>query len=471
VGKVRVDGDASALLELLESPGRSKDLLWEIKRRISELKGRQVFPAEEVQQIWAIALGLAERLLEMETTLQKREFQSRFRDVELEAVSHLGRVLASTFEVERLMETVLDLAVTISNARCGALWLFQEGKWEVVGVVGDAGLVVRQVLASAQVPNEAQLLPRASHRLGVALASDREVLGYLVVGDQERRRGVGPFRAEDRRTLELLANQATVALQNSYLHRQVVAQRLLEREIALASEIQRRFLPESLPQVPGLDIWAWNRAARYVSGDYFQFFVDPHASCLRIAIGDVSGKGVPAALLVSLLHSALVLLLRQDGFNGTLLSQLNEHLFSFTSKSKFVTLILAELDPEHRTLTYLNAGHPPGLVVRADGKVEELSAGGLPLGLFARGSWPMREVPFGEGDLLCLYSDGVVEAIDSSGVEYGAERLVHLLQGGKNVAVSQLGPTVAAALESFPVGGALEDDCTLLLVRFVARVA
>ncbi len=459
--------DAEECLKLLKQSGGSRQLVTRIETRIADLESGNIHDerVRELREAWKITRALSLEVGRLEAAIQRRDFQARLRDVELEAVYQLGRVLAATFEVERLMETVLDLAVTISNARCGALWLHESGTWRTVGVVGNAEVELGTCLPESQPLPESQLLPGATHRLAVPIASERGVLGYLLVGDQERRRGIGPFRPEDRRTLELLANQAAVALENAGLHRQAVAQELLEREMQLAFEMQRRILPESLPEVAGFELWAWNRPARHVSGDYFQFFHDPGSDCLRLALGDVSGKGVPAALLVSLLHSALVLLWDQSGLGEELFVRLNRHLFLSSAESKFVTLVLAELDRPSGSLVFLNAGHPPGLLVRRDGSMEELPSGGLPLGLFPSGSWQVSSRSLDPGDLICLYTDGVIEAEAPFGEEFGVGRLAALLLQGRQTPLQELGPRIASELEAYSGGGALSDDGTLLLLR------
>lgn len=433
----------------------------EERREASRAGDRANSPGESA---WELALELAERIVTLEAELRRRDFEARLRAVELEAIYQLGRVLSSTFEVERLMATVLDLAVAILNARCGALWLAEGDAWRCVETVGSAGVEPGARWGGEGPPPEAVLLPAAQHRLRVPIASERQSLGWIAIGDQERREGIGTFGAEDRRSLELLANQAAVALENAALHREAVARELLEREMLLASEMQRRILPESLPQVPGFELAAWNRPARHVSGDYFHFFLNSRPRILRLAVGDVSGKGVPAALLVSLLHSALVLLWEKEDLGGEFLSRLNRHLFESSAESKFVTLVLAELETDRGHLRFLNAGHPPGLLRRRGGAIEQLPSGGLPLGLFATGTWRQNSVELEPGDLVCLYTDGVTEAESPSGEEFGLERLTSILEQDRTSGLEALRDTIAAELDAHTGGGTLGDDTTLLLL-------
>ena len=145
------------------------------------------------------------------------------------------------------------------------------------------------------------------------------------MGDKESRRGVGPFLASDRRTLSLFANQAALALENARLHLQALEKERLEREMHLAAEIQRQILPKGAPVVPGYELIGWYRPARQVGGDYYDLFRREDGR-VGLVLGDVSGKGMPAALMVSTLHSALRLLLDQTGFGPLLLERLNRHI-------------------------------------------------------------------------------------------------------------------------------------------------
>ena len=177
---------------------------------------------------------------------------------------------------------------------------------------------------------------------------------------------MGPFPDHDRRTLALFANQAAIALENARLHRQALEKERLEREMELAAEIQRQILPERVPAVAGYDLAGWNRPARQVGGDYYDLAVLAGGR-LGLALGDVTGKGMPAALMVSTLHSALKLLRDRCGLSPDLLGQLNRHIFESSAANKFITLIVAELEAASGRLAYVNAGHNPGLLLRAGG--------------------------------------------------------------------------------------------------------
>lgn len=419
-----------------------------------------------------VALGAVAREQQVRKQLKRQDFEVKTRGVQLEALYDVGLAIASTLDFEKLCEEVLMRAVSLLDARRGALYLKDGAMMRLHHAFGgDAQAAIDpaseegvELLGGAPSPN-CCALPGAQFLLGVPIAIDGEPKGILVVGDKESRRGVGPFPESDRRTLELLANQAAIALENAELHRQSLEKERLEHEIELASEIQRQILPKEVPRVPGFDIAGWNRPARHIGGDYFDFLPLPHPRHLGLVVGDVSGKGVPAALLVSTLHSALRLLAERVSICPELFSRLNQHILESSAPNKFITLLVAELDTESGVLSYVNAGHNPGLVLRADGRVERLGPGGLPLGLLAAGSWRLERLALAADDLLCLYSDGITEATSPEDEEFGTERLEAMLAAGRGRPLPLLLDEIGAAVMDFAGGQAQGDDQTLLLLR------
>ena len=418
-----------------------------------------------------LLLAQAARARRLARQLQEQRFQANYRGVELEALYDVGLKIASTLDSDALSEEILPLAVSLLDARRGALYLSSETGYRRARTFGgdaaeqfaaDDAALERFLAGEGVAPSS--LLPGARHLLGAAIEAEGVALGFLAVGDKESRRGVGPFKASDGRTLGLFANQAAIALQNARLHQQALEKERLEREMSLASEIQRQILPKGAPEIPGYDFAGWNRPARQVGGDYYDFLRLPEGR-LGLAVGDVSGKGMPAALLVSTLHSALRLLPERDGIGAAFLERLNEHFLESSTANKFVTLFLAELDLETGLFDYLNAGHNPGLLLRANGEIESLGAGGLPLGLLPGARYRVQSSRLETGDLLCLYSDGITECSDIQGDEFGAERLADLLRAQANAPVTEIACAIDHACVEFAQGQPQGDDQTVLLVR------
>ncbi len=433
----------------------------------------EVDPAAAADERLAVAFTAALRAHQLEKKLKRQRFEVAFRGVELEALYDVGLAVASTLDLETLCEEVLLRAISLLDARRGALYLDADGELALVRTLGgDARRRLAydepqvESLRRSQDPADRgaqDVLPGAGHLLAVAIEVDGRSRGLLVVGDKESRHGVGPFPSADVRTLSLFANQAAIALENARLHRDALEKERLERDMQLAAEIQRRLLPTVYPQVAGLELVGWSRPARHVGGDYYNLLARPEGRVVAV-VADVAGKGMPAALMVSTAHSALNLLLDRSAVGPDLVARLNRHILEASAPNKFITLLLAELDPANGDVHYVNAGHNPGLVLRAGGGVEELPPGGLPLGMFG-GEYRDARARLDPGDLLCLYSDGITECADRRGEEFGPERLADLLRRGAGKPIGELVREVDGATLEFAEGSDQADDQTLVLLR------
>jgi sigma-B regulation protein RsbU (phosphoserine phosphatase) len=413
------------------------------------------------------------RSCRLKRDLKDQQFQINFRVVELENLYDVGLAIAATLDLDRLSEEILLRAVSLLDARRGALYILGEGDSREYRLTrtfgGEAARTVDaddpelfSFLAGGTAPSG--LLPGATYLLGLPIAVENEPKGLLVVGDKESRRGVGPFLPSDRRTLALFANQAAIALENARLHREALERERLEREMHLAAEIQRQILPKGAPAVPGYQLAGWNRPARQVGGDYYDLLALPDGR-VELVVGDVSGKGIPAALMVSTLHSALRLLLEEAGFGPSLLERLNRHILESSMANKFITLLMAELEPWTGLLRYLNAGHNPGFLVRSNGRVEELSSSGVPLGLLPNSRYQPRELMVEPGDIVCFYSDGITEAESIDEQEFGTERLIGILRKHQGFTLQEVLETLQGAVTRFAVGKPQYDDQTVVLLR------
>ncbi len=417
-------------------------------------------------------LVAAHYLHQLNEQLRERRFRDGLRSVQLETLYDVGLQIASTLDLPLLSEEIMMRAVALLDARRGALYLARSGQLELARAVGEALPQLEPADVNEGASGELELAERvlsgARFRLAVPIASDSQSRGLLVVADKESRRGVGPFSAADRRTLLLFASQAAIALENARLHQQALEKERLVRELELAAEIQRSILPSLLPEVPGFSLAGMNRPTRQVGGDYYGVHTGVgRRPCLVVA--DVTGKGMPAALLVSTLHSALRLL--SDRFEPCpeLMARLNQHIAESSSANKFITLVLVDIEDAARgVLGYLNAGHNPGLVVRTGGEVEQLLPSGLPLGMLPAATYRQHHVQLAPGDLLCLYSDGITECESMSDEQYGLERLAELLREHRTLPTDELLSVVDRSVQEFGAGRPQGDDQTVLLLRRTA---
>ncbi|MYI81498.1 MAG: SpoIIE family protein phosphatase [Holophagales bacterium] len=447
--------------------------------RDEEGAGGQGSRPEEHDLAGVLAIGL--RLRELADELKDRKFQDNYNVVTLEAVYDVGLAITSTLNLDELTEEILLRAVSLLDARRGAFYLLdEEDRLSLAGTIGggareaidapSAGFGEAGIEALAT-----GVMPDAEHSLAVPIEGDggSGSVGLLVVADKESRTGVGPFAASDHRALSLFANQAAIALTNAKLHRQALEKERLEREVELAAEIQRNILPAEMPSVGCFETVGWSRPSRQVGGDYYGSL--RFAGSRRgLVVADVTGKGMPAALLVSTLDSALRLLVDDCRLGGAaagaelspeLFDRLNKHIVESSASNRFITLILTEIDPRNRAVRYLNAGHNPGLLVRGNGEVTPLPASGLPLGLLPTASYRVEPLEMGPGDLLCLYSDGITECESLDGEEYGQERLEDFLGSRRERPLSEIVDAIDAEVRRFGAGLPQGDDQTVVLVR------
>lgn len=417
-----------------------------------------------------VALIAAADACRLRHELERERFAVNYRGVGVEALYDVGLAIASTLDFDKLCDEILLRAVSLLDARRGALYLLDAGCYGLIQTLGGTARdrvardepVIEKLLSGRQEAGDG-LLPGSRHLLAVPIEIDGDPRGLLVVADKESRRGVGPFPETDGRTLGLFANQAAIALENARLHRDALEKERLEREIQIAADIQQRLLPTTYPDIEGFELAGWSRPARHVGGDYYNLLARPGGR-LAAVVADVSGKGMPAALMVSTAHSALNLLLDVADIGADLVERLNRHILDASAPNKFITLLLAELDPPSGGVHYVNAGHNPALLVRCGGDVEELGPGGLPLGMFS-GSYRDGRAELRAGDLLCLFSDGITEAEEPGGEEFGPARLADLLRQGAEQSLPDLVATIDAATLEFAEGADQADDQTLVLLR------
>ena len=301
--------------------------------------------------------------------------------------------------------------------------------------------------------------------LAVPLSVGNEVFG-LIYADSPTYETT--FTEDHLNILTTLASVASIRVENARLIEERFERERLEHELKLASEIQQRLQPSAPPIVEGYEFQGISFSCYEVGGDYYDF-IPRCDGRLLIALGDVSGKGTAAALLMSSLHAAIH---GQATANATLLETINAvnlYLTNNTPPNRFVTLFLAELDPATGVMNFINAGHNPPLIAHTDGSVEQLDAGGFPLGILASAEYEMGQTKLLPGEALVIYSDGVSEANNLQGEEFGIERLSEVIRKHLKASASGLRDKVESALSSFTQTAPANDDITLVIVKRKAQ--
>ena len=312
---------------------------------------------------------------------------------------------------------------------------------------------------------ERQQLSALESQLLLPLKLREELLGFVSLGT---RRSEAPYSATDVDLLQSVAQQTALAIENSRLTTTVAAEtaerEVLQRELAIARDVQQRLLPQTFPRIEGIACFGTCRPAREVGGDYFDFLELP-GDVLGVAIGDVSGKGIPASLLMASLQASL----RGQTLGGSndlekLMTNLNRLVYAASSANRYATFFYAQYEVRSGRLRYVNAGHNPPLLFRAGGGVERLGAGGPPVGLLPHVAYESAECVLECGDLAVLFTDGISEAMNDREEEWGEESLVHAVTKGGRRNPGELTAHVFAMADEFAGGAPQHDDMTIVML-------
>ncbi|HXK59016.1 MAG TPA: SpoIIE family protein phosphatase [Acidobacteriota bacterium] len=254
------------------------------------------------------------------------------------------------------------------------------------------------------------------------------------------------------------------------LMREVSEKQRLEKEIEIAREVQAKLFPQKLPSIPNFQLAAACLPARQVSGDYYDF-IPLGANAFDVVIGDISGKGISAALLMASLQSSIRTIISYqtlDGGRGASVaksvSEVNRQLYFQTSPDKFATLVLSRFDAENLTVTYCNAGHNPPLII-SDRSIRHLSKGGMVAGLFEDPVYDEETLELHPGDVVVYYTDGIVEAENPNGDQYGEDRLAELIIANTFLTADDLQALILDQLSCWVAGGDQRDDMTVVVVK------
>jgi len=393
-------------------------------------------------------------------------------------LSELSEQVRSILDARELLDTVArKISQSLHVDRMAVL--LQDGVWYRPALAIGYGAPLDFALAD-DAPAVAQMrssrapvvvaeggagLERLDAQLLLPLASKKELLGFISLGPKKSEE---PYSASDTSLLRTVAAQTGMALENSRLSEAIaseMAQReLLSREIEIAREVQQRLFPQTMPEVPALQYAGHCRPARGVGGDYYDFLALTGGS-LGIAIGDVSGKGIPAALLMASLQASVrgQSLTRGKDVAG-LMANVNRLVFDASQSNRYATFFYAQFEPATRRLIYTNGGHNPPVVLRGADAIP-LEVGGPPVGLFRETRYEQAEVQLEAGDLILFFTDGISEAENAANDEWGEDALIATVRGCDGVLPAEIIARIMQAADDFAAGAPQHDDMTLVVAR------
>jgi len=435
-------------------------------------------PEEEVAFLGELAIQLAIALG------NARVYAEATRErVQNQLLLELGTKISASLEMSRLLEQILDLVFQVVRYDAAGIYIVdKQTQW-----------ITRQTIRGYDSErDDAVRLKVGKGLIGWSVKTGQGVIvsdvttdpRYVNARDQTRSEMVAPIRIgtevigafnlesdepeayeeEDMELLMAFAAQAAVAIERTRLHEEVLEKRRLEGEVAIGQRIQRTFLPERNPEIPHFDIAGANYSSELVGGDYYDYIriADQH---LGIVIGDVSGKGIAAALIMASFRASLIAEIRNNYAIKTVFAKVNKLLWESVEPDRFVTAIYGVLDIANRRYTYVNAGHNPAFLYRAGAdRFEILDSTGPLLGTFEAASYKERQVEIPAGDLLVLYTDGVTEAMNSEGDFFGEDRLREVIRARKGESAATVVRGIWETVRAFR-DREQDDDLTIVAIK------
>ncbi len=411
------------------------------------------------------------------------------RALEKEVLLELSRTISTPLDLEEVIEAIFKSLHQVVDFDAAVIYL-ENRKTRVLEQVSQLGYpegsddvfrlqVGQGIIGSVAKSGEPLIVPdvRRDARYVVARPETRSELAAPLIVEG---RTIGVFNLESNMDdayheghldmVTAFASQAAVAIERARLTRELLERRHLEKELAIARDIQVSFLPKSNPVLSGFDLAGTSRPHDQVGGDYYDF-ITVSDTRLGLAIADVAGKGIPAALLMAGFRMSLLAEIRNEFALRAVMRKVNSLVYESTDRHKFVTAFYGVLDHRNRVLTFSNAGHNPPILMRADGTVVNLTEGGVALGVLPEAQYEERPIAIRVGDTLILYTDGISEAESATGELYGTRRIEEsVTRRAGQTAQEILDGIVRDVLEWAGEAGP-SDDLTLVVVRSTADVA
>ena len=330
------------------------------------------------------------------------------------------------------------------------------------GLIGQVALTAEPI-TSADVrknPNYINARSETRSEMVAPIISNTEVIGVFDLESDE----LDAYSEDDLQVLGLLASHVAIIIEKVMLHEQLIEKKRLEGQLEVARQVQLELLPARDPQLEGYDISAYNFPTEEVSGDYYDW-VQIYDDQIGLVIADVSGKGVPAALLMAFLRASLRAATHVGYSPHISMAKVNYLLWESIERNQFVTAFYGILDVTNKTLTYTNAGHNPPILLKQNGDLSFIDRGSIPLGMFRDTRYHEYYLTTDPGDVLMLYTDGVTEANDPHGEEFGRDRLARAVIANRQLGARELISAVYTEVLTWTGGRGATDDVTFFVIK------
>ncbi len=404
----------------------------------------------------------------------------------LDALIEASKLLNSTLDLEQLLEIILDIAGRQTHAATGTIYIADTSTqtlWSkvsdydqkkdlrlpfgsgIAGWVAESGETVN-VADAYQHPRFTDAFDRKSgfHTRSMLCMPMRDEQQRIIGVFQLINKQEGRFTSEDQNFLQDLSIHASLAIRQAELHRDAMAKKALDTELLIARGIQKHLMPVQLPQMAGYDAAAICTPCETVGGDYYDLFLQGEFGCM--AIGDVAGKGIAAALVMAGVRASLrtSLMVKTRLTPAELMQVVNQYVYDSAPHNRFMTFFYAELDLHKHCVQYVNAGHNPPLLISRN-TVSVLTTGSVPLGVSQQAIYQARQLTMAPEDLLILYTDGITEAMNPEEQEFGEARLQQVVLAAAGKSCAEITEAVLQAVEQFRGNAGQSDDITLLVIK------
>ena len=405
-----------------------------------------------------------------------------FAATQVNALIRAGNELAGERPLPELFRFILDLSIDAVKGDRGILLTLENGQlvpqanrgegFRISSTVRNRVLDTGASVLVCDTANDEALRERKSiveqnirSLIAVPLQTGKEIIGIIYIDSPSILR---QFSRDDLNLLTVMANVAAVRIEHTRLAEMERAKQIMARDLDQAAEIQQRYLPSVAPTIKGLDLAGHNAPCRTVGGDYFDFF--PYeGSRVAMVLGDVSGKGMPASLLMMGLQARVQALAEEPKSLAEVMTRLNRLTSANCPANRFITVFFCILNGETGELTFCNAGHNPPLIIRANGDSEQLEGGGPVIGILPSIEYQEYRVMVDVGDTLVIYSDGVTEAADAADDEFETDRLAEAVRRSRHLPATEIVEAIKQAVIDHAAGAPQSDDITVIVARRVPQ--
>jgi len=407
----------------------------------------------------------------------------------LRSLVEASKLLNSTLELGPLLKLILQVAAENTRADRGTIYLVDRQRNEIWSRVSNGAEIVEirlpltqgiaghvactgEIVSLENVYDDPRFDRSTDLRTGYQTKTmlcmplrnkERDIIGVFQILNKKN----GAFNQQDAVFLDALSTHAAIALENARLYQEALEKKRLEGEVSVAREIQQRLLPAKMPEFRGFEFAAKNIPTFKVGGDYYDFLMLRDGR-LAFAIGDVSGKGIPAALLMSSLRAGFQTQLREDKSLTSVADKLNRLIFHCTSMSSFITFFFGVIHSRTKYIDYINCGHNPPYVLRQDGSLKDLREGGLVLGMIDDAKFSRGRVLLSPGEMLVSFTDGVTEALNKRDRLFSEKKLEKLILKNRQRKAGEVLEKIIQAVQSHIGEAPQSDDITALIIRRIA---